>query len=730
MKPVAWEMMMHNGGADRTMRLLTTGFAALFTALAAIALTATPDQAAAQDAGAAARPDAAAETVGVIVDRNEAPSPAQPADIIQADETLPPEPVDDAAAATAEAEAAQQAAEAEAQRRAADLEQQKAEAEAEAARQRADREAAEKRRAEDAERKARAEAEAERRRAEAAAERREAQRSRAQTFAVRLKAKGFGRPSRSRVTNDADDRKALAAFYAAENTLPLWTDANGPTAAARDLARVLTTADEWGLDPDAFRFALEDDGGPLNDEIALSLAALKYARFARGGRIANPTDDLSSYLDRKPQLMAAADVLKALAGQGDIAATLTGLHPQHDGFQRLRTALKRLRAGKAEAEEKVQIPASGPLLSQGKTHPHVALVRERLGVAIPQNEDGSPGNPAYFDASLSAALKAFQKQNGLSADGVVGRRTRAAFNGGPRAVSEAMLIANMEMWRWMPDDLGDLYVMVNLPEYKVRVYQNGRIIHEERIITGKTDKQTPVFSDVMETIVFNPKWGVPNSIKVNELLPSLARGGNYFQRQNLRLTYRGRQVDPRSVNWAQADIRNYHVYQPPGPGNVLGVVKFRFPNKHQVYMHDTPTKSLFNKRRRTYSHGCMRVRNPMRLAEVLLKADRSWSAGRVGSMVGGSQEKTVALNRNVPVHVIYQTAVVDTDGDVATFGDVYQHEKRVRLALAGAWSQIPRHRDHMIPVKIDRRKIDRIVRNSGNYGNDPMNDFFQSIFGF
>jgi murein L,D-transpeptidase YcbB/YkuD len=289
----------------------------------------------------------------------------------------------------------------------------------------------------------------------------------------------------------------------------------------------------------------------------------------------------------------------------------------------------------------------------------------------------------------------------------------------------------MEQWRWMPADLGDLYVWVNIPEFTLRVVKNGEVIHTERIIAGKTDTQTPVFSDEMQTIVLHPFWGVPESIKVKELWPSLARGGGVLQRHGLRLQRNGRDIDPASVDWTRADIRNYHVYQPPGGGNVLGVVKFVFPNKHQVYMHDTPTKNLFGAAQRTFSHGCMRVRNPTRLAEVLLAEDKGWAPARVGELVrSGPQNNEIALSRKVPVHVTYFTAAVDEAGKPQLFADVYGHEQRVALALEERWSQIAKGRDHLAPVKAE--PIARLAEDSsgfGSFGGSPINDLFKAVFG-
>lgn len=526
---------------------------------------------------------------------------------------------------------------------------------------------------------------------------------------------------------DARDHEALKAFYTERQGDPVWVTANGWNARALAVKAEMENAADWGLDPSAFKFpALAAHTAPdelIERELSFAETVLLYARHARGGRIADPSKDLSSYLDRKPQLKSAKEVLERIAVASDPDAYLRGLNPSHPQFSKLREQLLGLRKGVAEREKVVEIPADGPYLRPGSSHPHVALIRERLGVAVPEIE--GKDNPAeFYDDAMEAAIKTFQGENDLSQDGVVGTQTRAAFNGGNVVVSEEMLIANMEMWRWMPEDLGNVHVIAAIPEFRVSVFKSGREIHAERIIAGKTDKQTPVFSDEMETIVFHPFWGVPNSIKVNELLPTLARGGD-LSRNGLRLQKNGRDVDPRSIDWSRDDIRSYHVYQPPGGGNVLGVVKFMFPNKHQVYMHDTPTKNLFNSKVRTYSHGCVRVRDPVKLAEVLLEADQGWPRSRVASLVnGGPQNNNVKLTSHIAVHTTYFTARVDENGELQTFRDIYGHEKRVRLALAGKWDQINKGRDHLAPVKIDRSRIKFAPK------TDPVQDFFNSVFGF
>ena len=263
------------------------------------------------------------------------------------------------------------------------------------------------------------------------------------------------------------------------------------------------------------------------------------------------------------------------------------------------------------------------------------------------------------------------------------------------------LLANMEEWRWMPADMGDLYVWNNIPEYMLRVMKDGQLVHTERIVAGLITKQTPIFSRPMKKIVFRPRWIVPESIKVREVWPSLLHGGGVMAQFGLHIeTKDGQLVPTKSVNWAKADIREYEVIQPPGPHAILGNFKFAFPNQHTVFMHDTQDKHLFAATQRTYSHGCMRVRNPAKLAEVLMAADKGWDGAKIAELVkSGPLDNAVPLDRKVMVHLTYFTAWVEDDGKVKTFRDVYGHERRITQALDGRWSEIIKGPDHLAPVE-------------------------------
>jgi murein L,D-transpeptidase YcbB/YkuD len=253
------------------------------------------------------------------------------------------------------------------------------------------------------------------------------------------------------------------------------------------------------------------------------------------------------------------------------------------------------------------------------------------------------------------------------------------------------ILVNMERWRWLPHDLGRFYVTVNIPEFMLRVVEDGTPIHDARVVVGKPDKQTPVISDEMEEVVFNPYWNVPNSIKMAEIAPYMGYGGGFFggydtsilQRHGLLIRSGGRDIDPDSIDWSRNDIRNFDLVQPPGPDNVLGRVKFLFPNKHDVYMHDTTQKSLFNKAVRAESHGCMRVQNPERLAEVILGHDKGWSSARVESTFDAGGDYHVALDQKIPVYITYFTLRVNDDSSFTTFNDIYRYDARIDAALNG-----------------------------------------------
>ncbi len=495
--------------------------------------------------------------------------------------------------------------------------------------------------------------------------------------------------------------RSIAAYYRALGSRLLWVDENGVLPAARAVAAEIRRADEWGLDARAFRLPdLEPD--TLSDaalahiEGAMSRAAVTYARHARGARV--DRTKLSRFIDRAASPPSPRAVLDALATAPDKAARLRTWQPQHPQFLALKARLAKLRQQTLKGSApRLRLPP-GPVLRKGMRHPHVALLRRRLGLA--------PGaTPKLFDSNLEDHVKKAQRAHGLRADGIVGRGTRQALNGDGVEKQIVKLLINMERWRSLPEPLDrgtGIYVWANIPEFRIRIMQGNKAIFSERAIVGLLNKQTPVFSDQMEWIEFHPTWYVPASIIREDILPSLRRPtSTIVKRYHLRIDCGAAGRDPASIDWHKTDIRKCRVTQPPGPKSVLGDFKFKFPNRHAVYMHDTLTRRLFSANIRTFSHGCIRVKNPRRMAELLLTQQNIMSKSRIDAILAGPRRETRARFKTpVPVHITYLTALLDDKGRFITRPDYYGHDRRLAQALLG--------KGHLIdPAPVARRSTYR-----------------------
>ncbi len=308
-----------------------------------------------------------------------------------------------------------------------------------------------------------------------------------------------------------------------------------------------------------------------------------------------------------------------------------------------------------------------------------------------------------------------------------------AKTGGKPNAQAKKILANMEMWRWMWPDLGDLYLMANVPSYMIEVVKDGATIHTERIVVGEIGKQSSIFTRRLQDITFRPMWRVPESIKVNELWPSLLRGGGLMRQYGLEAeTKDGRRLDWRAMDWRTLDIRNYEGVQPASSSSAMGVVKFSFPSQHTIYMHDTPDKWMFNSKQRTLSHGCLRLRNPLRVAELVLAHDKGWDAAKVEALAkSGPLNNQVLIDKRIPMHIAYFTAWVDDKGVLKTYSDIYGHEKRVTQALDGKWDQIAKGRDHLAPAVPDQAHLEAkpVKQASRGQQSTANDDFVSSFFG-
>ncbi|WP_198669799.1 L,D-transpeptidase family protein [Pelagibacterium sediminicola] len=481
-------------------------------------------------------------------------------------------------------------------------------------------------------------------------------------------------PAGSRARTDAEQ---LYYFYGARHFAPLWLveDEAGNTAftpAAQGVIDLFGRAHLEGLDPADYLTGALDIPAASGDpqrlaalEGEFSAAMLRYARDAHSGRL-DPAS-VSGYIDVAIKRVDEKALLENLSASDDPAALLMSFHPAHREFVALRDLLARHYDGAIEAVEAIP---DGKLIRTGMSDPRVPLLRERLGVPVP-GEDFT----GVYDQTLVAAVKDFQTTMGLNPDGVVGPATIAALNGAAGA-TRAEIVANMERWRWMPEDLGDFHVLVNVPEYRLEVSKYGETVWETRVIVGQTRRQTPIFSDKIRHVVTNPYWNVPPTILRQDVMPRVAANPGYIASQNMELFYGGQRVDPFSVNWSEANPAVFRVRQKPGRSNALGMVKFLFPNTHDVYLHDTNSPGLFQRSMRAISSGCVRVENPFEFARALLEFEPNFTVASLESSLGNN-ERWFNMDQHVPVHLSYFTLRIDEDGTVRSFADIYGHDGRV-----------------------------------------------------
>jgi murein L,D-transpeptidase YcbB/YkuD len=406
-------------------------------------------------------------------------------------------------------------------------------------------------------------------------------------------------------------RAKLARAYAARHFAPFWTEGAGWREAAGSAIARLRAANEDGLDLRGATIPSTETGASVAGELALSEAVALYAHQARGGRL--QPERLSRLIGAKTALPDTARAVAEVADANERAGeTLQNFNPPHFGYQQLREKLVELRTNRAGLPE--------------------------------------------FDDRLAAAEAGVAQTDALPP--AKAKRRRMETLGGPSTSHlEAEIVANMERWRWLPRDMGDNRIEVNIPDFELAVIRNGAVMHRTRVIVGKEQTPTPIFSDEMVEIIVNPSWYVPQSIIQKEWRGGVGAG--------YEVSYRNGQMVVR---------------QPPGEKNALGRVKFVFPNDYAVYMHDTPSRGLFAQSHRAFSHGCMRVDQPFALAEAVLGPGSGWSQERVKRLVGDS-ERYINLSKPLPVHIVYFTAYVDDAGRLVQRPDLYGYSARVRKAL-------------------------------------------------
>lgn len=487
---------------------------------------------------------------------------------------------------------------------------------------------------------------------------------------------------------EAEIGKGLVGYYSA-NPEFIWVTDDGINDRARDAVRVLGAAASHGLDPAEYSISIPpanvaDAATRKSDlirfEMALSARVLRYARDAAGGRI--DPNKLSGYHDFPARPFDPVATLKSLSlATVNTKDLLESRHPNSPAYKALRVELEAL---EASAENDIVVDPK-LLLKPGETNAELAKILQLIARDLDDEMGGEFGellarstDSQTYGEELVPVIKAAQQKVGLKPDGVIGPRTVSALAGTSKADRLEKVIIALEQLRWLPHDLGETYVFINQPEFNARFVDKGVEKLNMRTVVGRPSNQTTFFYDEIEQVDYNPYWGVPQSIIVNEMLPRLRNDPGYLDRAGYEVTdSSGQRISSSSVNWwAYGSKVPYNVRQTPSEANALGELKILFPNKHAIYMHDTPQKDLFSRDSRAFSHGCVRLQDPRAMAAAVLGKSVEYVTAKLAK--GHSMERT---NLKIPVYVAYFTAWPDKDGKVGYFDDIYDRDARVKLAM-------------------------------------------------
>ncbi len=497
----------------------------------------------------------------------------------------------------------------------------------------------------------------------------------------------------------SDHRTDFLQLYQASNFSPLWLTASGHlTPQALAVIQALESSRQKGLIPedyDAARWqgrlaALSTTADPTiqaNFEAALTVCTLRYISDLHIGRL-NPKHfnfdiEIQNKKYNLPQFVTQ-DVIHA----ANVQAILNNVEPPYAGYRRTEVALQRYLQLAAKGDGPL-LPEAGKTVAPGDTYPGTAQLTQRLELLgdLSQTASVSADSHLYTEA-LVDGVKLFQDRHGLVVDGKLGKQTIRQLNV-PLLFRVQQLDDALERWRWLPPSFPQPPIVVNVPEFVLRVFSaDHKVALRMNVVVGKAVRhQTPVFAKDMQYIVFRPYWNVPRSIVRSEIIPAIVKNRNYIAKKNFEVvTYSGTVVTSGSINdnvLAQLRAAKLTVRQKPGPDNALGLVKFLFPNEHSVYLHGTPAQQLFSQSRRDFSHGCIRVQQPTELAAYLLRDQPPWTPEKVrAAMETGPNNQQVDLKVPIPVLILYITAVVEEDGSVHFFNDIYGHDKSLKALLA------------------------------------------------
>ena len=481
-------------------------------------------------------------------------------------------------------------------------------------------------------------------------------------------------------------------FYQKRSFMPAWTNGTKVLPAAKQLLNCLQTSASHGLLPQDYHLTeltqmigLVESSIPeqlhlstvASLDILLSDAYILLGTHYLEGKI-EPTKHNPNWSISKKAIGMAFYLEKAITDNTDICASLDALAPVHPEYQQLREILQIYQSlywQPIQADWNI-------LLQKGSRSPLVLNLRERLKITGDLAPDAEQTD--FFDKDLEKAVMKFQRRHGMFYDGLVRSNVVNALN---VTVDERIqqIKANLERWRWMPDNLGTAHIAINIPEYILEMWDNGRRVYRDLVVVGRERYQTASFSDSIEYLVLNPYWNMPKSIAKNELSFAVQDDIEHFANQDIHVFKNNKEVDPKTIDWFTADYDKYFFRQHSNSENPMGLVKFIFPNEFDIYMHDTPTKNIFNYSRRSHSHGCVRLNEPMKYAQFLLdNYNTSWDSLRVKRALANQDDETIVrFPKPIPIHLMYWTVFIDEDtGELNFREDLYLWDRDLSKLLA------------------------------------------------